>query len=84
MPFTYGGQTYSVPLGTLSGAASNVADYWQWTGRVDHRFNEKHTLMGRYMFDDRVSTLRPGSPAGPDGLHTGAPPGSCHYVQTRR
>ena len=64
VPFTYGGQTYSVPLGTLSGAASNVADYWQWTGRIDHRFNEKHSLMGRYMFDDRVSTSGQAVPPG--------------------
>ncbi|MBI4891964.1 MAG: TonB-dependent receptor [Acidobacteria bacterium] len=62
--YTYGGSSYVVPLGTLSGAASNVAEYWQWSGRVDHRFNDRHTLMGRYLFDDRVSVSGQAVPPG--------------------
>jgi len=62
--FTYAGKTYTVPLGTLSGAASNVADYWQWSGRVDHRFNDKHSLYGRYMFDDRATVSGQSVPPG--------------------
>lgn len=63
--FTLGGQTYSVPLGTLSGAAANLSNVWQWMGRVDHKLNEKHSLLGRYMFDDRVTV---GGQAVPPGL----------------
>lgn len=62
--FTRGGQTYQVPVGTLSGAASNTGNFWQWTGRVDHRFNDKHQLMGRYMFDDRNQVSGQSSPPG--------------------
>lgn len=53
--FTLGGQTYNVPLGTLSGAAANMSDVWQWMGRVDHKLSDKHMLQGRFMFDDRIS-----------------------------
>lgn len=62
--FTLGGQTYTVPLGTLSGAAANLGDVWQWMGRVDHKLNDKHTLLGRYMFDDRVSVSGQAVPPG--------------------
>jgi hypothetical protein len=62
--YTYNGTNYTVPLGTLSGAASNVAEYWQWSGRIDHRFNDKHSLMGRYMFDDRVQVSGQAVPPG--------------------
>ncbi len=68
--FTLGGQTYSVPLGTLSGAAANLANFWQGMGRVDHKLNDKHMLMGRYMFDDRVSV---GGQAVPPGLLSRTP-----------
>jgi outer membrane receptor protein involved in Fe transport len=62
--FTLGGQTYNVPLGTLSGAAANLQDVWQWMGRVDHKLNEKHSLLGRYMFDDRITVGGQGVPPG--------------------
>jgi outer membrane receptor protein involved in Fe transport len=62
--FTLGGQTYNVPLGTLSGAAANVGDVWQWMARVDHKLSEKHSLLGRFMFDDRVSISGQAVPPG--------------------
>lgn len=68
--FTLGGQTYSIPLGTLSGAAANLGDVWQWMGRVDHKLSEKHSLLGRYMFDDRISV---GGQAVPPGLLSRSP-----------
>ncbi|GIU73783.1 MAG: hypothetical protein KatS3mg004_0870 [Bryobacteraceae bacterium] len=68
--FTLGGQAYNVPLGTLSGAAANLGDVWQWMGRVDHKLSEKHSLLGRYMFDDRISV---GGQAVPPGLLSRTP-----------
>lgn len=62
--FNYRGAAYVVPVGTLSGAASNTLDAWQWTGRVDHRFNDKHTLMGRFMYDDRKTVSGQSTPPG--------------------
>ena len=52
--FTANGQTFEVPLGTLSGAAPNVLNVWQWSGRLDHRFSDRQALGGRYLFDDRT------------------------------
>jgi hypothetical protein len=53
---TVGGQSYTIPLGNLTGATSQRFDNWQWIGRGDHRFNDKHTLGGRYMDDDTVQS----------------------------
>ncbi|MGQ9915908.1 MAG: TonB-dependent receptor [Bryobacteraceae bacterium] len=68
--FKLGNQTYSVPLGTLSGAAANRSDVWQWMGRVDHKWNDRHSLLGRYMFDDRITI---GGQAVPPGLLSRTP-----------
>lgn len=62
---TADGRTVVVPVGTLSGAAPNKQDTWQWSGRIDHRLTEKHNLMGRVLYDDRVSIS---GQAVPDGL----------------
>lgn len=67
---TADGRTISIPYGTLSGAAPNKQDTWQWSGRIDHRINEKHNLMGRVMYDDRVSIS---GQAVPPGLTSLAP-----------
>ncbi|MFN0166860.1 MAG: carboxypeptidase regulatory-like domain-containing protein [Bryobacteraceae bacterium] len=50
------GRTISVPLGDLTGAAAGKFNDWQYSGRIDHRFNDKHTLLGRYMVDDSLSS----------------------------
>lgn len=69
--FTLGGQTFNVPLGDLTGSTSLVYNDWQWSGRIDHQFNEKHRLNGRYLYD---SNLNAGSgQATPPGLTTVVP-----------
>ncbi len=50
--FVRNGQTFVVPLGSLSGSQSSTYDDWQTSVRIDHRFTEKHTLNGRYLFQD--------------------------------
>jgi hypothetical protein len=61
---TADGRSATIPLGTLSGAASNVFDAWQWSGRIDHRITDKHTLANRYIFDDRVQISGQSVPPG--------------------
>lgn len=68
--FSYQGRDFVVPLGTLGGAAPNVLDVYQWMWRGDHRFNDKHTLFGRYMFDTRSQVS---GQAVPFGLTTASP-----------
>src|SRR5215813_11911346 len=52
--FTANGQTFSVPLGALTGANSINFNNHQWLTRVDHRFSEKHSVNGRFFFNDQV------------------------------
>jgi hypothetical protein len=47
--FTLGGQTYTVPLGSLTGSSSIVYDNDQASARVDHQLGSNHTLVGRYL-----------------------------------
>jgi len=61
---TADGRSVVVPVGTLSGAAPNKLDVWQWSGRIDHRITDKHNLMGRVLYDDRVSISGQAVPAG--------------------
>jgi hypothetical protein len=58
------GRSVVIPFGTLSGAAPNKFDAWQWSGRVDHRINDKHNLMGRVLYDDRIQISGQAVPAG--------------------
>ncbi len=58
------GRAVRVPVGTLSGSAPNQLDAWQWSGRLDHRFNNTHNFMSRVMFDDRLSIAGQAVPAG--------------------
>lgn len=53
--FTANGQNYSVPTGALTGLSSITFDSHQASMRVDHRFNENHTLSGRYLYNDSDS-----------------------------
>jgi hypothetical protein len=50
--FTAGGQTFTVPTGSITGSASSFFDDHQASFRVDHRFNEANTFSGRYLYDD--------------------------------
>ena len=61
---TADGRSVVVPVGTLSGAAPNKLDVWQWSGRIDHRITDKHNLMGRVLYDDRVTISGQAVPAG--------------------
>jgi len=49
--FTLGGQTYSVPLSSLTGSATQRLDNNQGMARIDHQLTQNHTLIGRYLFD---------------------------------
>ncbi|HEU4595033.1 MAG TPA: carboxypeptidase regulatory-like domain-containing protein [Pyrinomonadaceae bacterium] len=53
--FTVGGQSFSVPTGSITGSASSFFDDHQASFRVDHRFNQANTLNGRYLYDDADS-----------------------------
>lgn len=51
--FTANGQTFTVPLGSLTGSSSFVFNDWQQSIRVDHRLNSNHMLNGRYIYQDQ-------------------------------
>ncbi|HYE76004.1 MAG TPA: carboxypeptidase regulatory-like domain-containing protein, partial [Blastocatellia bacterium] len=69
--FTLNNQTYTIPLGSLTGANSIRFNNHQWNTRVDHRFNENHSLNARYIFNDSVN-IGSGQ-ATPRGLATVSP-----------
>ncbi|HXS02273.1 MAG TPA: carboxypeptidase regulatory-like domain-containing protein [Pyrinomonadaceae bacterium] len=50
--FVRNGQTFVVPVGSLTGAQSSTYDDWQTSIRIDHRFTDKHSLNGRYLYQD--------------------------------
>ena len=50
--FTRNGQTFAVPLGSLTGSTAFFFDNHQASFRVDHNFNSNHQLTGRYLFSD--------------------------------
>ena len=50
--FTRNGQTFVVPLGSLTGSTAFFFDNHQASFRVDHNFNSNHQLTGRYLFSD--------------------------------
>ncbi|MGB8507537.1 MAG: carboxypeptidase regulatory-like domain-containing protein [Pyrinomonadaceae bacterium] len=51
--FTAGGQTFQVPLGSLTGTSAVKLDDWQTSIRIDHRLSENHILNGRYIYQDQ-------------------------------
>lgn len=50
--FVRNGQTFVVPVGSLTGSQSSTYDDWQTSIRIDHRFNDAHSLNGRYLYQD--------------------------------
>ncbi len=50
--FQRNGQTFIVPVGSLTGSQASTYDDWQTSVRIDHRLNDKHTLNGRYLYQD--------------------------------
>jgi hypothetical protein len=73
-PFTLGGQTFNVPVGALTGANTVVFNNHQWSTRADHRFSEKHSLNGRFFFNDQLS----------EGTGQATPSGLANVVPTRQ
>lgn len=69
--FTRNGQTYTVPLGDLTGSTAFRFDDWQTSGRIDHQFNENHRLNGRYLYDGQLTSGT--GQATPPGLTTISP-----------
>ncbi len=69
--FTIGTQTYTVPLGSLTGSTSFKYDDWQWSTRFDHQLNENNRFHARYLYDSSV-TAGSGQ-ATPQGLTTQSP-----------
>ncbi len=53
--FTIGGNSFSVPTGSITGSASSFFDDHQASFRLDHRLNQANTLSGRYLYDDADS-----------------------------
>jgi hypothetical protein len=72
--FTLGGQTYTVPLGSLTGSASQELNNNQASGRVDHQLTSgSQMLAGRYMLSD-TSTDNTGTvQVTPPGLTVNSP-----------
>src|SRR6266545_5260406 len=50
--FTVGGQTYSVPLGAITGSAAQFYNDDQFSGRIDQKLGANHTLAARYLLND--------------------------------
>ncbi|HLB88811.1 MAG TPA: TonB-dependent receptor [Terriglobales bacterium] len=68
LPNCTGGTRVDIPTGSITGAISSPFDNWQASGRIDHRFNNKHSLGGRYLYSD--STQAGIGQATPPGLAT--------------
>jgi hypothetical protein len=66
--FTIGGQTYTVPLGAITGSTAFTFNNWQPSIRIDHRIGDNHTLTGRYLYSD--SDTKGTGQATPAGLTT--------------
>jgi hypothetical protein len=47
--FTVGGQTFTVPLGDLTGSSSIIYNNNQYNARVDHQISDNHRLTARYL-----------------------------------
>jgi len=69
--FTLGGQSYAVPIGSLTGSATRAINNDQFMARIDQRLNDKHTLNGRYLFTDQ--TDQGDGQVTPSGLTTVVP-----------
>ena len=54
VPVTVGGQTFAIPIGSLTGSANIVFDNHQGSGRIDQQFGSNDNLGGRYMINDSM------------------------------
>ena len=74
--FTVAGQTFVVPLSSMTGSGSQSLDNNQGTARVDHQLTSNHTVIGRYLFSD-TSTDNTGTvQVTPPGLTANSPANS--------
>ncbi|HEX8267958.1 MAG TPA: TonB-dependent receptor [Pyrinomonadaceae bacterium] len=71
--FTLNGQTFTVPLGNITGSSTYKFDSDQGSFRIDHRFNDNNLLYGRYRFDSNKSS----------GTGQATPPGLTTVVPTK-
>ncbi len=55
VPLTVNGQSYAIPIGSLTGSSAGVFDNHQGSGRVDQQFGGSDNLGGRYLINDSVS-----------------------------
>jgi hypothetical protein len=68
---TVGGQTVQIPLGSLTSSTAGFQNNYQWSGRIDHQLTNKHSLGGRYLFNNNFSGG--GGQVTPPGLTTQVP-----------
>ncbi len=66
--FTRGGQTFTVPLGSLTGSTAFFFDNHQASFRVDHNYSNNHIFTARYLYAD--SDTGGTGQATPEGLTT--------------
>jgi hypothetical protein len=52
LPSCSGGTRVDAPTGTITGSAASFFNNWQASGRIDHTFNSRHSMGGRYLFSD--------------------------------
>ena len=52
LPTCSGGTRFDVPTGTITASAPFFFNNWQASGRIDHTFNARHSMGGRYLFGD--------------------------------
>ena len=50
LPSCAGGRRVDIPTGTITGSAPSSFNDWQASGRVDHTFNARYAMGGRYLF----------------------------------
>lgn len=55
-PVQVSGNRFTIPLGILTGSSNISFNDWQWSGRIDHRFSDRHSLGFRYLGDDQVNS----------------------------
>jgi hypothetical protein len=73
LPSCLGGTRVDIPTGTITGSAPSFLNNWQASGRVDHTFNARHSMGGRYLFSDSEQ----------GGLGQATPPGLTIQNESR-
>jgi hypothetical protein len=71
--FTLGGQTFTVPLGNLTGSGSQMLNNNQGSARLDHQLTQNHQLVGRYIFSDTSTDNTGQVQVTPPGLTSNSP-----------